>query len=167
MKPANVLVFDHREEIYYPVITDFGYSRFETEDDSIEILARSQPWNAPELVIGRKCTLEDALKMDIFSFGMLCVWIMFEKYLAGLEPLPEAALKLTSDCLPEGPSADRSKLFLQNLKKENKIIPLTKLLVAEQDLSDEKKILMNLMFHMSLQSNPKDRASKLDVSFLK
>jgi len=85
---------------YNARLIDFGFSvTFKTEEDSIEILTRSAPWNAPELEsIHKKCacqpcqrqfTPRDARRTDIFSLAMLCFWILFEKELSGVKLLPE------------------------------------------------------------------------------
>ncbi|KAH8592616.1 kinase-like domain-containing protein, partial [Bisporella sp. PMI_857] len=76
IKPQNVLVFEKKDGSYVPKVADFGFStRFRAEDDLIYI-PESIPWNAPERT-HRAFTPSSAVKMDIYSFGLLCLWILF------------------------------------------------------------------------------------------
>jgi hypothetical protein len=53
-----------------------------------------------------------AMKIDVFSFGMLCLWFMFEKYLTGVLPLPDIVKSEGSSCPYEG--EHRSLKFLSD-----------------------------------------------------
>lgn len=45
----------------------------------------SRPWNAPEHTrSAREWTFEQAVKTDIFSYGMLCLWVLFGRYFENL-----------------------------------------------------------------------------------
>ena len=61
-------------------MADFGYSCFGTDDEDIVYLPCSLPWAAPEYH-SRGITLRDAKKMDVYSFGMLCLYILFQECL--------------------------------------------------------------------------------------
>jgi serine/threonine protein kinase len=76
IKPQNVLVFKGDSGGYTAKVTDFGYATLATGDDFIYI-SRSQPWDAPEYHY-RGFKLSDAMKTDIYSFGMLCLWLLFK-----------------------------------------------------------------------------------------
>ena len=56
-------------------ITDFGYSTLNAGNTLIN-MPKSQPWQAPEWH-HRGFGISDAMKMDVFSFGMLCLWLLF------------------------------------------------------------------------------------------
>jgi serine/threonine protein kinase len=56
-------------------MADFGFSiGFQSENDKI-FLPRSRPWNAPEYH-NRHFSPEEAKRMDIYSFGLLCFWLL-------------------------------------------------------------------------------------------
>lgn len=81
LKPENVLIFEEEPGKYVAKVADFGYSTLSlnrTEDDEIQ-LPRSRPWNAPE-VTEWKVTFSfgEARTADAYSFGMLCLWLLFE-----------------------------------------------------------------------------------------
>ena len=44
-------------------------------------MPRTRPWNAPEWHHHRKYTFDEAMLMDVYSYGMLCMWILF--YMSG------------------------------------------------------------------------------------
>ncbi|KUL90028.1 hypothetical protein ZTR_02801 [Talaromyces verruculosus] len=75
IKPANVLIHhDVEHDSVSVVLADFGFSAFSNTDDDLVYLPRSEPWEAPELH-GRAFRLADAQKTDIYSFGLLCLWL--------------------------------------------------------------------------------------------
>jgi serine/threonine protein kinase len=81
IKPDNVLVFTEESGQYKARVTDFGYSsRFTNDEDRLK-LPITVPWNAPEVDrLNREWTPSQAKQADLFSFGMLCVWLVFETY---------------------------------------------------------------------------------------
>ena len=56
-------------------VTDFGYSTIFTGDDLID-MPISVPWNAPEHH-HRGFDSISAMKMDVYSFGLVCLWLLF------------------------------------------------------------------------------------------
>jgi hypothetical protein len=56
-------------------MTNFGYSTIATSQNGRVILPKSRPWNAPEHHF-RELTVTNAKKTDIYSFGMLYLWIL-------------------------------------------------------------------------------------------
>jgi serine/threonine protein kinase len=76
IKPENVLIFKGDSRGFVPKVTDFGYSTLCARNDSRIIMPRSVPWVAPEWH-HRGFSFEEATKMDMFSFGMLCFWLLF------------------------------------------------------------------------------------------
>src|SRR5271168_646304 len=89
IKPSNVLVFRNDADSFSAKVADFGYStRFSKDDERIRI-PRSRPWNAPEVNGDRLFNPSEARRTDIYSFGILCVWFLFEDYFTGRTPLPQ------------------------------------------------------------------------------
>ena len=57
-------------------IADFAFVSFGASEDEPVKVSRTEPWDAPEWH-PRYFLLKDAKKMDIYSFGLLCLWISF------------------------------------------------------------------------------------------
>ena len=57
-------------------VTDFGYSTLFTKDSDLITMPNSPPWTAPERY-HRGIWPKEARKMDAYSFGMLCLWLLF------------------------------------------------------------------------------------------
>ena len=97
--------------------------------------------------------------MDVFSFGMLCIWVMFEKYLSGIMPLPQEA-HWAEQYFQNGGERHLSQRILKDLKQEGELVMLARQLVmAEKDLDDEKKQALQEFFSASLACNPNERAN--------
>lgn len=66
---------------------DFGFSTiFASQDDRLQ-LPISRPWNAPELDRpSREWAPSQAKLTDLYSFGLLCFWLLFEQRLLELPP---------------------------------------------------------------------------------
>ena len=76
IKPQNILVFESESGNYAAKVTDFGYSTIFNNEDDIIRLPRSQYWTAPEWH-HRGFTTSEAKSMDTYSFGMVCLWLLF------------------------------------------------------------------------------------------
>ncbi|KIV99995.1 uncharacterized protein PV09_08352 [Verruconis gallopava] len=80
LKPENVLIFEDPLNGFMTKVVDFGYSGLSLlrSEDSKFQLPISRPWNAPELTeCNSEFSLDGARKADIYSFGLLCLWILF------------------------------------------------------------------------------------------
>ena len=99
--------------------------------------------------------------MDVFSYGMLCLWVMFEKYLSGIIPLPQEAY--WAERYFQGKEERHlSKRILEDLKQEDKLVVLAQQLVmVEKDLDDDKKQTLEQFFSVSLTCNPDIREASL------
>ena len=103
--------------------------------------------------------------MEVFSVGMLCLWVMFEKHLSAKAILPQEALWVERYLQNKG-EKDRSKEVLEELKNEDKLALLAqKLVTTEQDLDDSKKQALQMFFSASLRCRPDERAADLKQVF--
>ena len=75
VKPENILIFRNREGKLIAKLADFGCSVLGTNRDQLVRLPKSEPWFAPEYH-HRDFKLHMAQRMDIYSFGMLCLWTL-------------------------------------------------------------------------------------------
>ncbi|KAJ4114834.1 hypothetical protein NW765_011465 [Fusarium oxysporum] len=82
VKPANVLLFHGHDGsgILRAKISDFSHSLFEcdAENGMLSWLGRSRPWSAPETQSQTAQDVALANRSDIFSFGLLVLFIMLE-----------------------------------------------------------------------------------------
>jgi serine/threonine protein kinase len=79
IKPENVLIFKDSSDMYVAKVADFGYSTAFAESGGI-IMPCSRTWVAPEWMNGHKFKFSDARKMDAYSFGMLCFWLLLFEF---------------------------------------------------------------------------------------
>ncbi|KAK3384638.1 hypothetical protein B0T24DRAFT_568008 [Lasiosphaeria ovina] len=77
LKPGNMLVFQDRSGKRVVKVTDFGYSTRCYDDQDLVKVPESVPWTAPEHHT-RHFLASGARKMDIYSFGVVCLWLLFE-----------------------------------------------------------------------------------------
>jgi len=80
IKPHNVLLFEESPGMYVAEIADLGYS-VQLNDGELEKMPRSTPWEAPEWH-HRWHTRARIFKMDVYSFGMVCLWLLFRERLS-------------------------------------------------------------------------------------
>jgi len=80
VKPENVLVFNDECGLPVSKVADFGFSCLGAKDTDIIRLPKTSPWEAPEWH-DRGFTISAAKKADFYSFGLLCVWILFNDQL--------------------------------------------------------------------------------------
>lgn len=76
IKPANVLIFENDRKKFVARVTDFGYSTWLGGANDMVFMPRTPHWTAPEWH-HRPMTSASAIKMDIYSFGLLCWWLLF------------------------------------------------------------------------------------------
>ena len=76
IKIDRIINLPKEEGCYVARVTDFGYSTlFKTENPSVR-MPRSKRWTAPEWH-EREFLPTQARRMDAYSFGMLCLWLLF------------------------------------------------------------------------------------------
>lgn len=99
--------------------------------------------------------------MDVFSFGMLCLWILFEKCLSGIAPLPQEA-HWAKPYFQGKEKRHLSKSILEDLKQRDRLVMLAQQLVmAEKDLSNDTKQALQQFFSTSLTYDPNQREFNL------
>ena len=122
-------------------------------------MPKSIPWTAPEHHF--RCQPAQALRMEVFSFGMLCLWVLFEEDLSAKKLLPLGALGAEPYLQKKG-EKDRSIIVLEEWKNDDKLAFLAQQFVAtEQDLDDSKKVALQEFFGATLQCRPDERAADL------
>lgn len=139
IKPQNVLVFESGLNRYVGQLTDFGYCSWFRSNDDLVKLPRSEPWHAPEHH-HRAMPASQAKKMDVYSFGMLCLWLLFYND-------------------PEYPSRN----FDIDVKNEKSRLDVAQsLILAKDSLNSQRKGDLVRFFDIALATNPSYRSSNLE-----
>ena len=160
IKPQNILVF-RTNNSYGAKVIDFGYSTQFTAEDEYILVPKSWPWFAPEHSKSDRFKPSQARKMDIFSLGMLCLWVIFERYFSGSVPLPSEAC-WAEHYFRQAAGSDRSKKILNDLKQDDNLVTLAaQLVTVETELTDEAQQGLTEYFNKSLPTDPNLRADKL------
>ena len=159
IKPQNVLVFKDAITGKTTVkVTDFGYSTLTAGGSGTVILPKSRPWNAPEHHFG-EFKASEAKKTDVYSFGMLCLWVLFENYLSDVpQTTADGATGVISFDAPflSGPT------LLERLKDEDRLEYIANRLVESMsDLNAECRVRLKEIFALTLPCNPGKRTCDL------
>jgi len=160
IKPENVLVFKDATGNTTVKITDFGYSTLASGPNAKGVLLpKSRPWNAPEHHFGEFGTHE-AKKTDVYSFGMLCLWILFSKYLSDIPPHSgEYGTESVSFDAVTGPLS-----LLERLKGANKVEHIAdQLMQLVPELNAECKIRLKDFFSLTVPFDPEKQTSYLET----
>ncbi|KAJ3576582.1 hypothetical protein NPX13_g3648 [Xylaria arbuscula] len=83
IKPENALVFKGG----IVKLSDFGFSALASSE--LFDLAGTYPWRAPEINALDRATHQQAKLTDLYSFGMLCLWVLFRNKLAEMGEVME------------------------------------------------------------------------------
>lgn len=121
-------------------VTDFGYSTiFSTDDDQIA-MPKSGLWTAPEYH-HRQFLPKQARKMDVYSFGILCLWVLFYNN-----------------------RANRDRNFKKDLEDTDKELTnyASELLEATLDLENRERHDLQRVFRSTLARDPAQRAANLN-----
>jgi serine/threonine protein kinase len=161
IKPQNVLVFNEEPNKFVARVADFGYSTQFATDNPL-YMPKSWPWNAPEHH-HRGFKPSEAVKMDIYSFGMLCLWFLFKERLS--ETIPPEILGDRRGAAFFAPPFGRhqSQNLLADLKSEDMLPTLASYLITTTtELNDEEKGILHELFNSSLVCDPDERSSDLE-----
>ena len=91
-------------------VSDLGYAGLGSDSELIR-LPKSRPWVDPNWN-RRECTIQTAKKMDMYSFGMVCLWVLFRDQL----------LHFLQNCIPhKGNRPDESIFFLSNEAPQSRL----------------------------------------------
>jgi serine/threonine protein kinase len=150
------MFIDSQSCFFSAKVVDFGFSTSYDGDNSQIMLVGTQLWRAPEAKDYPHFTPAQAMKTDVFSFGMLCLWFMFEKHFSGILPLPQTLQMDRGSWNDE--VENRSLRLLWDLKLEGCLTRYaTQLVSAEADLSAKSKQALQRFFNGSLECDPQRR----------
>lgn len=144
-----------------PQVANFGHSNIYTNSNTTVEVTRTAPWHAPEAGTQRReYTHLDAIRADIFSFGMLSLWVLFRDEVAkqfGVTP------DFADDC--EHTKSKPALLFtiMTSLKDQDRLRPFCKNVIQSLSLETSQKENLAELFELTLSPHPKDRTSSLQV----
>ena len=159
MNPKNVLIFKEGSGRYVAKVSDFGFPSLATMDEYITV-ARTKPWNGPEWH-HRGFTLSEVKRLDVYSFGMLCLWLLFKDTLSETPHKPVRILKDWdgANLFTQHAKTPSGKPFLEVLKSEDQMPILAhELLTITPNLDQERRGKINKFF-LCLVRDPTDRSS--------
>lgn len=159
IKPQNVLVFKDATGCITFKIADFGYSTFVAGEVGTVILPKSRPWNAPEHSFG-EFKVPEAKKTDVYSFGMLCLWVLFGNRVSAVT-IDDTLTEVVSF---EGPFPPHKPTLIEQLKDEDKMCDFADKLMQMSGLSVEHKARLKEFFCLTISCNPKNRTSDIGKS---
>lgn len=157
LKPENVLMFADKDGNQIPKVSDFGYSTLVAQEGDLVQLPISRPWNAPEIHHrGGQFELSVAKKMDSYSFGVLCLWILFRSKYEKWTPELRKAYEDGNDSVV----AANFLATVENMKEIGKLPDFAQILIAfSEDITDEQRTDLTTFFRRTLISDLDDRSN--------
>ena len=138
-------------------VADFGYSTLTVGESGKVLLPRSRPWNAPEHHFeGFKA--HEAKKTDVYSFGMLCLWVLFGGCISDF-PQTTADGGVTGLISFDGPFFRGRLTLLECLKNEGRLECIANNLLGSLDVG--YAINLKEVFGLTLAHNPGKRTCDL------
>jgi serine/threonine protein kinase len=150
-----VLIFRNGDGTYTAKVADFGFStHFNSEQGDLIQMPMSMPWTAPEHH-SRLFIPESAKVMDVYSFGMLCLWLLFDK-------APSRAGTNNRAFSFEAKNWKENEDLLLSWKMNKLLDWAIQLIANSASIKDEMKTCLTRFFQYSLQPDSKKRNADWD-----
>jgi serine/threonine protein kinase len=157
VKPKNVLIFEAGVDSYSAKVADFGFSTyFQDEQEDLIQIPKSVPWTAPEYH-KRYFTSQSAKLMDTYSFGMLCLWLLFDS-----TNTPFGAQNDTMSFHFKAEYWQDKEELLMSWKKDKLIDWATGLVANDASIGVETKTNLIQLFKSSLNPDTRMRMADWD-----
>ncbi len=134
-------------------LIDFGYSCYGMEDEDEVQIGGTPLWSPPEHT-GEKVTVHSAKKMDVYSFGLVCYWILFFDTIS-----VDARAEGGSEKLPAGShsrkNSYRSLERLKNLERPEEAI--SEIISRDSAFTEQQSLLLQRLLTKALYKSPCDR----------
>ncbi|MCJ1396427.1 hypothetical protein MMC18_009317 [Xylographa bjoerkii] len=137
VKPSNVLIFDSASNRYIAKLADFGYATYFDDGARLFPMPGSAYWVAPEWHRHFTTNINGAKKMDVYSFGMLCLWLL---------------------CYSFKNSVTRN-FFLSIGSEATTLVYACKLVKTISGLNEQQRSSLAKLFNLTLPVEPARRAS--------
>jgi serine/threonine protein kinase len=161
VKPQNVLLMDFEDGSIVPQVADFGYSTIYTSSDPTITVSRTIPWHAPEVGERTNRFLHlDAIRTDIFSFGMLCLWVLFRDEFANQFG---TTLDFADDRKPLESNPGSLFKTITILKHQDRLRHFCQNLIQSLSLEPSQKENLTKVFELTLSPHPMIRTSSFQL----
>ena len=158
IKPLNALVYEHSGKLSVK-LADLGDASICSNEDSIVYMPRSRPWFAPEYH-HRGFLFSNAKKMDVYSFGLLCFWLLLGDSLY----CPSIRLHRSQVSTNVASGMPFTIAALEMLKQSNALQDTAgELLFAVEDLTLEQQRNLVSLFDLTLAKDPEARTSDFSL----
>ena len=165
IKPQNIFIFKDGQQGVFAKIADLGYSFLaEKGDDEMMVFpAKSVPWHAPEYH-HRGMTMKKARLMDVYSFGILCLWLLFPEHV-----LDRAYKSLTSVRSRSNDQSskdlDRTRnRYLQKAKLDGELRVLAlEIVLKSLDPNGQQSANLREFFNLTLAHDPDERTLNIEM----
>jgi serine/threonine protein kinase len=157
IKPQNMLVFQYATGKIIVKVADFGYSTLAIGEAGVVYLPKSRPWNAPEHHFGEFTPLA-AKQTDVYSFGLLCLWVLFRNEGIAQKSMGNIAEFESFDAFA-GPRTP-----LEQLKDDDGVERLASQLMESvplADLSAENRVRLKEFFSLTVSRSTEKRTSDI------
>ena len=152
---------DSEDGSIIPQVANFGGANIYTNSNTTVEVARRAPWHAPEVgTQRRKYTHLDAIRTDIFSFGMLSLWVLFRDEVAkqfGVTP------DFADDCKPIERKPTSFFTIMTSLKDQDRLRPFCQNVIQTLSLKTSQKENLAKLFELTLSPHPNERTSSFQV----
>ena len=157
IKPGNVLIFED-DSRFIAKVADFGFATCLHGDEDLLSIPISEPWTAPEHS-DHLFRPESAKKMDVYSFALLCTWLLFEAgSCRGLLLPPDTNLETGQVVTFEPRQSEQNILQLWKRDSDEKLVKWISWLVREDErLNSNLKDNLIRFFWSTLTFDPESR----------
>ena len=153
----NALVFEQDGKRIVK-LADMGDASICDDIETLTFLPKSIPWNAPEYH-HRGFLFWQAAKLDIYSFGLLCLWVLFgESLFHSVASLDYCQDDQTNAGLPPTVKS------LAALKKNNMLqVAAREVVLANKEITREQQSKLESFFTLTLAEIPTARTSDIQL----
>lgn len=157
-----MLIFEDDSRVIAKV-ADFGFATCLQGDNDLLSIPSSEPWNAPEYS-DHHFRPESAKKMDIYSFALLCTWLLFEAgSFSGLLLPPDTILETGQTISFEPHQSEKNLLQLWKMDSDDKLAKWISWLVREDGrLNSSIKDNLIRFFRSALAFDPESRCMEFE-----
>jgi hypothetical protein len=143
------LIFEDKDGSIFARVCDFGYSSLVMEQDGSVVLPLSKPWNSPE--VGRRgirWTIPEAKGADIYSLGLLCLWILFNDKISIVSGLEGDNIFFSDDGIA----------IIQDWKVQHRMKEIAcRVLDMDANLSENERLTLRGFFESSFSKDTAER----------
>ena len=151
-----MLIFEDRPGLYTAKVADFGFSTYFHGDQDLIKMPKSEPWNAPEHH-NRYFYPQGAKAMDVYSFGMLCLWLLFGVESSETMPYPLGTAHEAGSFSFEAQYWSKEGDLLLFWKRERLLEWAMRLVTKRRTIATKTMENLARFFQSSLSVNPQTR----------